>query len=105
MAAPIAAQKLKHGKALCGKTFGGFVDTFNWLVDFCLSLQGDKDANNANGSITVDRSNKSAPVIRLVATKGGAGYVAGDDTNITFVKCTDPEDARYGKIMIDVYYV
>ena len=64
MAKPIAVQKLRHGKALCGKTFGGFVDTFNWLVDFCLSLKGDKDVNNANGTVTVDRSDPSAPVIR-----------------------------------------
>lgn len=66
MAKPIAVQKLKHGKALCGRTFGGFVDTFNWLVDFCLSLEGDKDANTANGRISLDRSDESAPVIRYV---------------------------------------
>lgn len=64
MAKPIAVQKLRHGKALCGKTFGGFVDTFNWLVDFCLALKGDKDVNNANGTVSVDRSDPSAPVIR-----------------------------------------
>ena len=78
MAKPIAVQKLKHGKALCGKTFGGFVDTFNWLVDFCLSIQGDKDVNNANGRILFDRSNESAPVIRFSAGKGGGGGGGGD---------------------------
>lgn len=78
MAKPITVQKLKRGKALCGKTFGGFVDTFNWLVDFCQSLQGDKDANNANGRITLDRSDESAPVIRLDAANGGGG--GGGDT-------------------------
>ena len=78
MAKPIAVQKLKHGKALCGKTFGGFVDTFNWLVDVCLSLKGDKDVNNANGTITVDRADPSAPVIRADKHQKGGGSSAAD---------------------------
>lgn len=73
MAKPIAVQKLRHGKALCGKTFARFVETFNWVVDFCLSLQGDKDANNENGTISLDRSDPSAPVIRGTKAKGGGG--------------------------------
>lgn len=77
MAKPAAVQKLKHGKALCGKTFGRFVETFNWLVDFCQGLQGDKDANNANGRISLDRSDESAPVIRLSAGAGGNGGGGG----------------------------
>ena len=76
MAKPIVVQKLKHGKALCGKTFGGFVDTFNWLVDFCQALKGDKDTNIANGTITVDRADPSAPVIRG-GGGGGGGAVDG----------------------------
>ncbi|MBQ2630407.1 MAG: hypothetical protein IJG13_12080 [Kiritimatiellae bacterium] len=81
MAKPATVQKLKHGKALCGKTFGGFVDTFNWLVDFCQSLQGDKDANNANGVISVDRSDPTAPVIRASPAheNGSGGGGGGDD--------------------------
>ena len=76
MAAPIAAQKLRHGKALCKAVFGGFVDTFNWLVDFCSSLKGDRDANPAgDGRITVDRSDPSAPVIRCTGCKGGSDSV------------------------------
>ena len=72
MAAPIAAQKLKHGKALCKAVFGRFVDTFNWLVDFCSSLKGDRDVNPAgDGRITVDRSDPSAPVIRCSGCGGG----------------------------------
>ena len=81
MAKPIAVQKLKHGKALCGKTFGGFVDTFNWLVDFCQSLKGDNDANQGNGTITVDRADPSAPVIRGTNVQGGGG----GDEEITVV--------------------
>lgn len=64
MAEPQAIQKLKHGKALCGSTFGQFVETFNWLVDFCLNLKGDQSPTGDSGSITVDRSDPSAPVIR-----------------------------------------
>ena len=74
MAAPVAVQKLSHGKALCGKTFGKFVETFNWLVDFCQGLQGDRDANKAgDGRIEVDRSDPSAPVIRYCKAGGGGG--------------------------------
>ena len=74
MAAPIAAQKLKHGKALCKAVFGRFVDTFNWLVDFCSSLKGDRDVNPAgDGRITVDRSDPSAPVIRCSGCGNGNG--------------------------------
>jgi len=76
MAAPIAAQKLKHGKALCKAVFGRFVDTFNWLVDFCSSLKGDRDVNPAgDGRLTVDRSDPSAPVIRCTGCKGGSDSV------------------------------
>lgn len=89
MAKPAAIQKLKHGKALCGATFGRFVDSWNWMVDFCTSLQGDKDANNANGTITVDRANPSAPVIRADKPKDGGEGISGIDVvvnNTTYSK-------------------
>ena len=70
MAKPQTVQYLKHGKALCGKTFVGFVDTWNWLVDFCLNLRGDGDANGL-GVVTVDRSNPDCPVICGLAQKEG----------------------------------
>ena len=38
-------QHLKHGKALCGKVFGRFVETFNALVDFMLGLRGDAEGS------------------------------------------------------------
>ena len=79
MAQPAAVQKLKHGKALCGKTFGKFVETFNWLVDFCLSIQGDADVNNANGTITVDRADPSAPVIRATMPHANGAGPSGED--------------------------
>ena len=74
MSAPMAVQKLKHGKALCGKTFGQFVETFNWLVDFCLSLKGDRDSDpDGNGRVQVDRADPSAPIIRLASSSVGGG--------------------------------
>ena len=117
MAKPATVQKLKHGKALCGKTFGGFVDTFNWLVDFCQSLQGDKDANNANGVISVDRSDPSAPIIRNTNAGDGITVIGTDDSSedkVTHLKFTSGTDSKVvvkisdddGKTVatIDVYY-
>ncbi|MBR4614887.1 MAG: hypothetical protein IKO55_04720, partial [Kiritimatiellae bacterium] len=86
MAKPVAVQKLKHGKALCGATFGQFVETFNWLVDFCLNLKGDKEFNAANGTVTVDRSDDSAPVIRVAVKGKGAG---GNGTDGKLIKDVD----------------
>ena len=65
-------QHLKHGKALCGKVFGRFVETFNALVDFMLGIKGDADGKNGEGHITYDRKNK---VIRCdgCGGKGGSG--------------------------------
>ena len=59
---------LKHGKALCGKVFAAFVETFNWHNDFCKNLKGDADLPGkagATGRITVDRTDPSNPIIRL----------------------------------------
>lgn len=81
MAQPQTIQKLKRGKALCGKTFGGFVDTFNWLVDFCLNLKGDRDADKVNGTVTVDRADTSAPVIRCTGGKSDGG--GGGDLTVS----------------------
>lgn len=65
-------QHLKHGKALCGKVFGRFVETFNALVDFMLGLRGDADGKNGEGHITYDRKNN---IIRCdgCGGKGGSG--------------------------------
>lgn len=77
-----AVQKLKHGKALCKATFGRFVETFNFLVDWTASLKGDKDANPAgDGHLTVDRADPTAPVIRCSGCGGGGGAGVEDTTN------------------------
>lgn len=60
----ITKQRLTHGKALCGKVFKNFVETFNWLVDFGTNLKGDKDTANQSGHITVDNADPKHPVIR-----------------------------------------
>ena len=41
-----------------------------------------------------------------VVTVGGHDYVCGDNSNIVFERCDDPDDNdRYGRTMIDVYYL
>ena len=63
-------QHLKHGKALCGKVFGRFVETFNSLVDFRLGLRGDAEGKNGEGHVTYDRENN---IIRCDGCDGGNG--------------------------------
>ena len=88
---------LKKGEMIDSQK--GFVDTFNWLVDFCKNLQGDKDRNPANGVVSVDRSVSDFPVVKADAALGGGGLakVVGSDgssvsnaTTLTFaVPSTD----------------
>lgn len=66
---PAVLQYLKHGKALCGKVFAGFVETFNHLVSFSANLKGDADLPGAKGGVSVDRSNPDNPILRLVLPK------------------------------------
>lgn len=63
-------QRLKHGKSLCGKVFGSFVETFNALVDFMLGIKGDADFKNGEGHITYDRENN---IIRCSGCVGRSG--------------------------------
>lgn len=92
--------KLEKGKLIDSQE--GFVDTFNWMVDFIENLKGDGDAD-AGKSVRVDRSVTDHPVIRLDGSPGGGDgggveFVQGDDTCILF---TPKED---GKVAVDVYY-
>ena len=70
-------QHLKHGKALCGKVFGRFVETFNALVDFMHGLRGDAEGKNGEGHITYDRKNN---IIRCdgCGGKGGGDVVSSE---------------------------
>ena len=87
---------LKKGLLLDADDHRGFVDTFNWLVDFCNNLCGEGDLDSTK-SIRLDRRIDDRPVIR----GGGGGMVlkCGDDSNIVFTPDSD------GKIKVDVYYV
>ena len=79
-------QYLRHGKALCGKVFANFVETFNHLVNFSVNLSGDNDTAGGSGHITVDRADPSHPIIRCSGCGksngggggGGAGQGGGD---------------------------
>lgn len=94
---PAVLQYLKHGKALCGKVFAGFVETYNHLVSFSANLKGDADLPGAKEGIHVDRTDPDHPVIRLVkqnANAGGDGNVGGK--TIVSVEIT-PSAASGGK--------
>lgn len=100
--AAFGIQLLKHGLALCGKNFGGFVEAWNHVVRRSANICGDADAYPADGIISVDNTDVDHPIIRLDRTKlpsGGLEHVAGDDTNIVFDTTSEP-----GKIKVDVYY-
>lgn len=70
-------QFLKRGKALCGKTFPMFVETWNRLVNSVSNLKGDADVDAAQGRIKVDRADPDHPIIRCVNCKGGSGGGSG----------------------------
>lgn len=84
-ARPSILQFLQHGKLLCGKVFGGFVETWNYLVEAFDNLKGDAELDPENGIIYVDRSDASHPVIRtksdrikaIVNASGGGGGGGG----------------------------
>lgn len=81
-------QHLKHGKALCGKVFGRFVETFNALVDFMLGIKGDADNKNGEGHITYDRKNN---IIRCTGCGGGEN--GGDTVPLPWTfSCTEDPD-------------
>lgn len=62
---------LRHGKALCGKVFGRFVETFNFHNDFISNLKGDADQQVVGGKINIDRTDERHPVIRCRGCGGG----------------------------------
>lgn len=85
-------QYLKHGKALCGKVFASFVETFNWHTDFCANLMGDADLPGkagGTGHITLDRTDPSHPIIRWSSDDGSNGEVPEEEPT------PDPDDPPY----------
>lgn len=73
---------LKKGMLIDSDENKGFVDTFNWMVDFINNLCGDGDLDNGK-PIHVDRTIDDRPVIR-----GGAGGGGGGGGNFAY----NPED-------------
>lgn len=71
MDVPTPIQRLVHGKALCGKVFRTFVETFNFLVDFALNLKGDGDVV-VGGRIRVDRRVAGRPIVYCANPCAGA---------------------------------
>ena len=88
-------QYLKHGKSLCGRVFGTFVETFNRLVDFHANLKGDGDVSD-DGLVTVDRADPAHPVIRLnrsrLTISGGGGSGGGDEDESSAVPSVNGAD-------------
>lgn len=62
----------------------GFVDTFNWLVDFCNNICGDADLNSQLG-IQVDKTVDDHPVVRLLQENisGGGGGGGGGTVTVS----------------------
>lgn len=56
----------------------GFVETFNYLVDFVKNLKGDKD-RRADASVSVDVSDPAHPVIRYESETGESGSISVAD--------------------------
>ena len=93
MARPANVTRLVKGELI--DVQDGFVDTFNYLVDFCENLIGEGE-EDVGKTLHVDRTMPDAPVIRG-GGGGGMNLVAGDDTNIVFTP--------YGEMVkVDVYY-
>ena len=77
-----ALQYLRHGKALCGKVFKRFVETFNYHNDFIANLKGDGDLPMSDGCILLDLTDPKHPVIRFNKQKldlppGGGSVLPG----------------------------
>ena len=64
---------LRHGKALCGKVFRRFVETFNFHNDFISNLKGDADLPVVGGKVRLDRTDERHPVIRCQGCGNGGG--------------------------------
>lgn len=101
-------QYLKHGKSLCGRVFGTFVETFNRLVDFHANLKGDGDVS-ADGLVTVDRADPAHPVIRLNRSRlptGGGGGPSADLSGSAFglVEAKDAEGSVTGRTVVNCYW-
>lgn len=79
--------KLEKGVLI--DTQRGFVDTFNWIVDFCNNIQGDGNIDGGKKlRISLDKSQDDHPVIRVSgeATGGGSSFAGGDGISIETIE-------------------
>lgn len=102
-------QYLSHGKALCGKVFARFVETYNGLVDFCANLRGDGDVARGAGRITVDRADPAHPVIRCSGCGGGGGSSGASAADLSasafgLVEEKDDEGAVTGRTVVNCWW-
>lgn len=82
---------LRHGKALCGKVFRRFVETFNFHNDFVSNLKGDADLPVVGGKLHLDRTDERHPVIRCQGCGKGGGDDTGSPVPWSFF-CAETED-------------
>ncbi len=100
-------QYLSHGKALCGRVFARFVETYNGLVDFCANLRGDDDVSPGTGRITVDRADPAHPVIRCSGCGGETSGSVGADLSASafgLVEETDDEGGVTGRTVVNCWW-
>lgn len=103
-ARPQVLCKLEKGKVIDAQS--GFVDTFNWMVDFINNLRGEGEEIAGNSDLRVDRTVDDHPVIRGGAKSSGSQHqdkqlVCGPDSNVVFSQSALGSDT----LKVDVYYV
>ena len=82
MARPGTLCKLEKGKMIDAQV--GFVDTFNWMVDFINNLRGDGD------KIDITNPTGTNPVVRFVADKAESEEGGGIDLAVVDVDSGSP---------------
>lgn len=110
MAKPAQLCKLVKGKLI--DACPGFVDTFNYIVDWVENFRGEGEdsgsSENSEGAsdLRLDRTIPDHPVMRGGGTGSGSSTPAkrlksGSDSNLVFTM-SGPDDTE---LAIDVYYV
>ena len=84
MGRPARLCKLAKGKLIDSQN--GFVDTFNWLVDYVNNLCGD------NEDIELTNPTGSNPVVRFKGGKGGPGAGSGIKLAVVDVESGSPTE-------------
>ena len=93
---------LRHGKALCGKVFRRFVETFNFHNDFISNLKGDADQQVVGGKIHLDRTDERHPVIRCKGCGVNGGAAERNDLGCYFISITQTEEVSFGNCWVQL---